>query len=335
MAAKTSYIPRFLLPQYGPMWRTAFARPLNTEAGQVMVRYASQTAYRRPSASAMTRAATQRTASTKSAASNAVKNSAPTKPPSKTAARTSAPNTPSPSDATSSTTTTSRTAPARATAPKPAPAADPSKPIVLEKPERFNPPSHGARLPRSTPRHYGGSPTAEEIRVQTQRSYPGLPPPPKTWSHWFINNRTIHMLITLGTLLSLAMYTFAMNFKAKSPFADMIPPISEFPRHPFQYIGVCIDVMRLHEEYESALTAEKRRRKVDDVAKRNEYRKAHGLEPATSSFFGGQAEDKAETPGPSSPAAAAEPSAPESQPEPSVTAEVPPEEKRKKFLGIF
>lgn len=152
------------------------------------------------------------------------------------------------------------------------------------------------------------------------------------------------MLITLGTLLSLAMYTFAMNFKANSPFADMIPAISEFPRHPFQYIGVCVDVMRLHEEHESAQTAEKRRRKVEDVAKRNEYRKAHGMEAATSSFFGSQvedkpedkAEDKAEAPSLSSPTAVVvEPSAPESEPEPNVTAEVAPDGKRKKFLGIF
>lgn len=153
------------------------------------------------------------------------------------------------------------------------------------------------------------------------------------------------MLITLGTLLSLAMYTFARNFNANSPFADMIPPISEFPRHPFQYIGVCIDVMRLHEEHESALTAEKRRRKVEDVAKRNEYRKAHGLEPATSSFFGSQVEDakpedKPEPEIPSSPSLStvvAEPSAPVPEPElePNVTAEVAPEGKRKKFWGIF
>ena len=48
----------------------------------------------------------------------------------------------------------------------------------------------------------------------------------------------------------------------------MIPPISEFPRHPFQYVGVCLDVLRLHEEHESAQTAEKRRRKFEDIAKR-------------------------------------------------------------------
>ncbi|TRX92870.1 hypothetical protein FHL15_006276 [Xylaria flabelliformis] len=354
MTSKTTYIPRFLLPQYGPMWRAAvrsaaFARPLNGEVGQVMVRYASQMASRRPSAakSAVTKATAQRTASSKtSASSKAAKHSAPTKPPPKTV-KTSAPNAAAPQKAAApakpATPITAPTPAARepviqAVAPKPAaapPVADPSKPIVLEKPERFNPPSHGSRLPRSTPRHYGGSLTAEEVQAQNQRIYPGLPPPPNTWSHWFINSRGIHLFITLGTLTSLAFYTFCVNFKAKSPFADMVPPISEFPRHPFQYIGVCIDVLRMHEEHESALTAEKRRRKVDDVTKRNEYRKAHGLEPATSGLFGSKAvEAPKETVDDASPQATAVVEA--SEPEPNaVAAEITPEGKRKKFMGIF
>ncbi|KAI0859289.1 hypothetical protein F4860DRAFT_269033 [Xylaria cubensis] len=352
MASKTTYIPRFLLPQYGPMWRAAvrpaaFARPLNGEVGQVMVRYASHTASRRPSAakSAVTKATAQRTASTKtSASSKAAKHSAPTKPPPKNAAKTSAPKAAAPQKATTPAKHAAPTPAAsetivQAVAPKPAaapPAADPSKPIVLEKPERFNPPSHGSRLPRSTPRHYGGSLTAEEVQAQNQRTYPGLPPPPNTWSHRFINSRGIHMFITLGTLTSLAFYTFCMNFKAKSPFADMVPPISEFPRHPFQYIGVCIDVLRMHEEHESALTAEKRRRKVEDVTKRNEYRKAHGLEPATSGLFGSKAVEKPEETvvDDASPQATAvvEASEPELN---AVAAEITPEGKRKKFMGIF
>ncbi|KAI0541659.1 hypothetical protein GGR58DRAFT_410793 [Xylaria digitata] len=346
MASKTTYIPRFLLPQYGQMWRTtvrsaALARPLNAEVSQVIVRYASTTLLRKPTAakSSIAKGITQRAASVKSAASKAAKASAPTKPPPKHGAKTSAPTATIPQKpATPRTAPTTPAAPAgepvvQAVAPKsPAtPAVDPSKPIVLEKPERFNPPSHGSRLPRSTLRHYGGSMTAEEVQAQSQRTYPGLPPPPNTWSHWFINNRGIHMFITLGTLTSLAFYTFAMNFQAKSPFADMIPPISEFPRHPFQYIGVCLDVLRMHEEHESAQTAEKRRRRVEDVAKRNEYRKAHGLEPATSGFFGSKAEVAEETTEEASPIAAVEPPVPES----SVAQEFTPEGKRKKFMGIF
>ncbi|KAI3327983.1 hypothetical protein HD806DRAFT_344685 [Xylariaceae sp. AK1471] len=358
MASKTTYIPRFLLPQYGPMWRTAvrsaaFVRPLNMEVGQVMVRYTSKMASRRPMTVKSTemKVTTSRAASTKSAASKASKASAPTKPPPKTAAKVSASKTvapqkpvvPSSAPASTSEPMVRAVAPKPTTAPAPAkptaapPTVDPSKPIVLEKPERFNPPSHGARLPRSTPKHYGGPLTTEEVQSQAKKSYPGLPPPPNTWSHWFINSRGVHMFITLGTLTSLAFYTFAMNFKAKSPFADMIPPISEFPRHPFQYIGVCIDVLKMTEEHESAQTAEKRRRRVDDVAKRNEYRKAHGLEPANSGWFGAKAatpevaEQTADTAGAASPATVIN----SSGPEPNAATELTPEGKRKKFMGIF
>ncbi|RYP07902.1 hypothetical protein DL764_002268 [Monosporascus ibericus] len=331
MASKSSsYIPRFLLPQYGPLWRStrttttrAFARPPNPDVGRVLVRYASNKA-------AASRRAPSRANHTKSsAAARAAKASAPTKPPPKTTAS-------RPTDAAAP--------PQGPSAEKTAAAGvDPSKPLVLERPERFNPPSHGKRLPRSVPRHYGGPVTTEEAQAQRTKQYPGLPPPPNTWSHWFINNRGVHMFITLGTLASLAAYTFATNFKAKSPYADLIPPISELPRHPFQYVGVCVDVLRMHEEHESAITAEKRRRRVEDVAKRNEYRKAHGLEPATG-WWGAKAESEttATTPVGGAPEATARPiPAPavagvEIVPATAAAAEfTTPDGKRKKFLGIF
>ncbi|GAP89006.2 putative major facilitator superfamily protein [Rosellinia necatrix] len=337
------------------MWRTvvrsaAVTRPLHGEACQVIVRYASQTASRRPGAargSGMSKATTRRTAYTKAGASKASKASAPTSPPkaaakaykpaAAAAAAAPTPATPKPMAAREPITHSVAPEPTTAAAAAAAPSVDPSKPIVLEKPERFNPPSHGARLPRSRPKHYGGPTTAEEVKAQSQRTYPGLPPPPNTWSHWFINNRGIHMFITLGTLTGLAVYTFALNFQEKSEFADLIPPISEFPRHPFQYLGVCVDVLRMHEEHESARTAEKRRRRVDDVAKRNEYRAAHGLEPANSSFFGSvRAEEPAEEPAAAeAPAAVAAAGSLASEPASDVSAESAPEGKRKKYLGIF
>lgn len=143
-----------------------------------------------------------------------------------------------------------------------------------------------------------------------------------------------------GTLTSLAVYTFMENFKATSPYADMVPPISEFSRHPFQYIGVLIDILKLNVERESAITAEKRRQRVEDVAKRNEYRKAHGLEPATG-FLWAKADDsgnklesvEAQPTVEPTPVPAVQPA--EQQPEASPAAEFTPEGKRKKFLGIF
>lgn len=77
------------------------------------------------------------------------------------------------------------------------------KSMVLEKPERFNPPSHGARLPKKGARpapqsqHYGGALLGEELAAQRTREYPGMPPPRGTWSHWFWNSRALHLTITM------------------------------------------------------------------------------------------------------------------------------------------
>lgn len=72
------------------------------------------------------------------------------------------------------------------------------KPIVLEKPARFNPPSHGSKLPKKTnPRHYGGDLSFDEVQAQKKKDYPGLPPPPNTWAHWFWNSRAFHLTITM------------------------------------------------------------------------------------------------------------------------------------------
>jgi len=72
------------------------------------------------------------------------------------------------------------------------------KPRVLEKPERFNPPSHGSRLPKKqTPRHYGGELSAAEKQAQQQRDYPKMMPPPGTWGHWIWSSRWVHLVLTL------------------------------------------------------------------------------------------------------------------------------------------
>ncbi|KAH6645800.1 hypothetical protein BKA67DRAFT_86259 [Truncatella angustata] len=319
--ASLSSIPRFLLPQSGAIWRTTaraapFARPLNAELSRVLVRYASKTAATSKTV-ATNKFGAPKAASTKaSPVKPALAKTVPAKP-------------------------ATAKAPATKPALKPSSIPDPSKPIVLEKPERFNPPSHGARLPRGTPRHYGGAPTFEEVQAQKTKEYPGLPPPPNTWSHWFINNRHIHMFITLGTLLSLAAYTSAANFNANSPFADQIPPFSEFYSHPIDYIGTCFHVFKLHEEHISAVTAEKRRRKVEDVAKRSEYRKAHGLDSAQGiESWMGSSKPSATAPAVAVGDAAIPVTAPVDGQAPAQQGfdsdvNVAEEGKRKKFLGIF
>lgn len=80
-----------------------------------------------------------------------------------------------------------------------------SKPLVLEKPAKFNPPSHGARLPkRGAPRHYGGELSATEAQAQKTRDYPGMMAPEGTTEHWFWHSRALHLFITMVSQTKLA-----------------------------------------------------------------------------------------------------------------------------------
>lgn len=74
----------------------------------------------------------------------------------------------------------------------------PSKPIVLEKPTKFNPPSHGARLKSKAPRQYPGPPlSAQQVEDQKTKQYPHMMPPEGSFLYWFLTNRYIHLFITL------------------------------------------------------------------------------------------------------------------------------------------
>lgn len=101
-----------------------------------------------------------------------------------------------------------------------------------------------------------------------------------------------------GTLFSLAGIMFIENFKRTSPFADMLPPPRQLLTSPLTFISQWLDIYKLHTEHVSAEVAERRRRKIDDVQKRSEYRKAHGLEDSqeggsAGALFGWTARDKA------------------------------------------
>ena len=90
------------------------------------------------------------------------------------------------------------TASPRAVAARYASTAGKGKQIVLEKPAKFNPPSHGRRLPKdSPPKHYGGDLSAVDAAAQNIRDYPGMMSPKGSWSHWFLHSRSIHMVLTL------------------------------------------------------------------------------------------------------------------------------------------
>lgn len=80
---------------------------------------------------------------------------------------------------------------------KTAPKKKSSKPLVLEKPTKFNPPSHGSRLPREAPRYPGPQLSAEDIARQKTNKYPSMMPPDGSFMHWFLTNKALHMYISL------------------------------------------------------------------------------------------------------------------------------------------
>ena len=72
-----------------------------------------------------------------------------------------------------------------------------SKPRVLEKPTKFNPPSHGKRLKQQIPRQYGPQLTGQQKTEQETKKYPNMMPPPGTFMYWFLTSRGIHTFFSL------------------------------------------------------------------------------------------------------------------------------------------
>ncbi|ERS96293.1 hypothetical protein HMPREF1624_07202 [Sporothrix schenckii ATCC 58251] len=292
-------IPRFLLPRRGPMWQQqrTFASRLSATAS---------------------RPAARSTASSTSGCTGVFQGvrHASTRPPKVGGASTST------------------------ASPSPSPAGG-SPGHILEKPAKFNPPSHGARLPRRNAnapaaQHYGGDLSAAERAAQRTRQYPGMMAPPGTWAHWFWTSRGFHLGITMSTLAALAVFTLVENFRRTSPFVDMLPTWREAVQHPILAARTTLEVVRLTEHHRVTVIAERRQMRVDDVAKRTMYRKAHGLDEtvgfgSNGGWFGGDGKkNQGPVPPPRNEVDDASPirgEAPVDEP-----AEAGP---RKKFLGIF
>lgn len=65
----------------------------------------------------------------------------------------------------------------------------------------------------------------------------------------------------------------------------MLPEWHQLFLHPIAFTRTCYEVLQLHTAHVTAETMERRKHKVEDVAKRAAYRKAHGLDKDTG--FGG------------------------------------------------
>ncbi|RSM00902.1 hypothetical protein CEP52_008867 [Fusarium oligoseptatum] len=202
------------------------------------------------------------------------------------------------------------------------------KPIVLEKPARFNPPSHGSRAKRNhVPKHYGPDLTAAEIAAQNTKNYPGMMAPEGTWAHFFWHSRLLHTFITMGTLFALGVFTFFMNYAYNSPYKELVPPISDLWTHPIHFFVAWKNVILLHEKDKADKAVEHRTRHLDDVAKRRYFMKMHGIETKDPvSIVFGKGEEKSED--------ELEAAAMGREPPQKIEEDKKPEEK-KKWLGIF
>lgn len=186
--------------------------------------------------------------------------------------------------------------------------------------------------------------SAEAKAAQAKKKYPNLMPPEGTFMHWFLNNKVIHLWITMvrflsivqreckktnsfqGTLFTLAFIVWSTNFRQNSPFAHMLPTWSETLFHPIHSTRTFFHVLKLNTEYQAAETADRRKRSVDDVQKRAAYRKAHGLDQEEG-FGGWTAKTDKELLGPAMPSG-----------DGSMTAEEQVEKRKppvKKWLGIW
>ncbi|KAJ4215423.1 hypothetical protein NW759_009839 [Fusarium solani] len=203
------------------------------------------------------------------------------------------------------------------------------KPIVLEKPARFNPPSHGSRAKRNhVPKHYGPDLTAAEIAAQNTKNYPGMMAPEGTWAHFFWHSRILHTFITMGTLFALGVFTFFMNYAYNSPYKELVPPISDLWTHPIHFFIGWKNVILLHEQDKAEKAVEHRTRHLDDVAKRRYFMKMHGIETKDPvSIVFGKGEEKSED--------ELEAAAMGREPPQKTEEEKKPEEAKKKWLGIF
>ncbi|KAL2214171.1 hypothetical protein CC79DRAFT_1328075 [Sarocladium strictum] len=201
------------------------------------------------------------------------------------------------------------------------------KPIVLEKPLKFNPPSHGSRLKRNaTPKHYGPILTSTERGQQDKKHYPGMMAPQGTWSHWIWHSRIFHTCITLGTLFCLGIFTFFMNYAFNSPYKALVPPISDLWNRPTYFFVAWKEVITLHEKDKAQKAIDHRNASLDDHAKRQYFMKMHGIEakdPVTMIFGKGKDDPVDAVEGESS-----------NSPMAAVVEQAEPEQKKKRF-GIF
>lgn len=125
----------------------------------------------------------------------------------------------------------------------------------------------------------------------------------------------------------MAVTSLYLNFTHTSPFKHLLPPASEFWSHPVDFVRTWVRVLQLHERDRNEKTIAMHTRHTDDVAKRQYYRKEHGLDKKNpiANFLGMKEEADQPTPA----AADASPVAGNAEATPAEG------EGKKKWFGIF
>jgi len=103
-------------------------------------------------------------------------------------------------------------------------------------------------------------------------------PPEDSFKYKLLTSRGFHLWFSMSILITLALSTFYMDFHSKNKYKELVPPSSLFWSHPFEYLSQYAQVYKMHKQAETAENLMKRQRKQDEVRKRKEYMRAHGLE---------------------------------------------------------
>ncbi|CBX92528.1 hypothetical protein IAQ61_006077 [Plenodomus lingam] len=145
---------------------------------------------------------------------------------------------------------------------------------VIPQPDKYRPPSHSARKPNRNLENkiYGPPLTEEDRKRMATKKYPNMMSPEGTFSHWFLHNKAIHLWITMGILISLAVTAWYLDFISKTIYADLLPTRKEFARHPIQSMNRFIEVYRMHMQQTSQQYQQQRLKKAEEIEKRKLYR---------------------------------------------------------------
>lgn len=72
---------------------------------------------------------------------------------------------------------------------------------MIPQPDKYRPPSHGKTAPNRSRdlanRVYGPPISAEDKKRMATKKYPNMMSPEGSFSHWFINTKSIHVWISL------------------------------------------------------------------------------------------------------------------------------------------